>query len=300
MPEVRRRRTTTTPAEETTTTRRRDRAAAEPEGDDTEPLADEVDTTTRKRRTTRAAEPEPEAEPEAEAEPEEAAPEEAEEKPASRRTTAKGSKGSKGKLPPGVHTGRAGVEAVRKARGDGAMRMQLGSEPELVAFLEDEPFATFSQHWVSSGGGVGNRPYTCPEDDCPLCDLSDRPNQTVWYNVLHLSADTKPKNMILPLGVKAAKALDNAATSKKTGVPDILKDFFAVSKSGKDQQTQTNFRPVKVDDIVEDWEEILDRFDINDLDEIIEASLDHLFDISLVQVTPPKQLREIAAYLAED
>jgi hypothetical protein len=297
MTEVRRRRNTpkskTAEEEEETTEeaatetappqRRRDRAA-EPEeaaaAEEKEPT--EVDTTTR--RSTRAPEPE---------EPEEAEPE----KPASRR---KAAGTTKGKLPPGVHTGRAGVEAVRKARGDGAMRMKIGTEPDLVAFLESEPFATFSQHWVSQGGQSGNRPYTCPEEDCPLCDLGDRPNQQVWYNVLHLSAENGPKNMILPLGVKADKALVNAATSKKTGVPDILKDYFAVSKSGKDQQTQTNFRPVKLEDILEDWEEILDRFDIDKLDDILDESLEKMFDVSLVQVTPAKQLREVAAYLAED
>ncbi len=300
MPEVRRRRTTkptedTAPAEDeasvteidattrTTRTRRRDRAdepeAAEPEatGEDDK----DWDTETADVPASSAPEPEPEPEP---------AP--------SRRN--KPAAATKPKLPPGVHTGRAGVEAVRKARGDGSMRMQLGSEPELVAFLEDEPFATFSQHWVSQGGGGGNRPYTCPEDDCPICEMGDRPNQQVYYNVLHLSADNGPKNMILPLGVRAARALDDAATSKKTGKPDILKDFFAVSKSGSKQQTQTNFRPIKEEDIVEDWIEILDNFKIEDLDDIIEESLTHLFDVSVVQVTPPKQLREVAAYLAED
>lgn len=180
------------------------------------------------------------------------------------------------------------------------MRLQLGTEPELVAFLEDESFVSFAQHWVSQGGQSGNRPYTCPEEDCPLCGLGDRPNVQHYYNILHLSADNGPKNMILALGVKADKALEDAATSKKSGEVDILKDFFAVSKSGKNQQTQTNFRPIKLEDILEDWEEILDRFNIDELDDIIDEATGHLFDPSVVQVTPPKQLREVATYLAED
>ncbi len=230
------------------------------------------------------------------AEPEED--EDEEEEPPRRARRA--SKSAKPKLPPGVKTGRAGVEQLRKERGDGAMRMTLTSEPELVKFLEPEPFVTFAQHWVSQGGSGGNRPYTCPVDDCPLCELGDRANQVVMYNVLHLSAADEPKNMVLPLGVKADQALMDAATTKRSGTPDIEKDFFTVSRSGKNQQSQTNFRPIKERDIEEDWEELLDVFDIEDLPDLIEEAKENLFDTSIVQVSTTKQLREVAAYLAED
>jgi hypothetical protein len=217
-----------------------------------------------------------------------------------RRSSSRATK-AKSKLPPGVYAGDAGVERLRKERGDGSNRLTLTNDPELIKFLQPEPVATFGQHWVSQGGGGGNRPYTCPVEDCPLCELGDRANQVVIYNVLHLSADDAPKNMVLALGVKATGALKDAATLKKGGTPNIERDFFTASKSGQNQQTQTNFRSLKLRDIEEDWDELFDDFDPEDLPDIIADAKENVFTIEqVVQVSTAKQLREVAAYLAED
>lgn len=202
-------------------------------------------------------------------------------------------------LPPGVFVGTKGAEAILNASSSGPARLTLKPEPELIKFLQDEPFANYRQHWASVGG-QGNRPYTCSGRDaeCPLCGIGDNASATFAYNILHLSGGGEPEVKVLQLGIKAYKSLVDLST--KGGEASPSKDYWAINRSGKNQQSQTNFRPVKERDLEEDWEEILDFFSLDDLDDIIANAENHLYDVSIVSVSTKKELRDISRIMAED
>jgi hypothetical protein len=225
---------------------------------------------------------------------------EEEEPPRRRKASTKrtGTK-SKTKLPPGVRTGWKGAEETRKAAGGGADRVALGNEPILLKFLEDAPLVSFRQHWVPQGANQPDRPYTCVGTDCPICELGDKTSACIVYNVLVLSEEDEPSNKILQVGVRASKALEDAAKDQKGNIR-IDKDFFAASRSGKGQQAQTNFRPVKQRDLEDDWPEVLEDFDLDELAGVIEEARENCFDPSIVQTSTRKQLDEVAQYLADD
>lgn len=207
----------------------------------------------------------------------------------------------RGKLPPGIRAGMAGVTATAKAGGFGADRLVVDETPKLFKILEEEPYASYSQHWVPNQTGTGNRPYTCyGEDDCPLCDAGNRPSPTVETNVLWLRPDGPPVVKTLQIGIKAWNDLISKATDKNTDEVKLQRNYFAVRRTGKNQQSQTSFQPVKLRDIEEDWEELLDHFDIADLPELVKEAKKKRRTIDQVQFTPMKELREVAKYLAED
>jgi len=214
------------------------------------------------------------------------------------RRTGKGGR----ELPPGVATGWAGAEAIAKAGGGNAPRLALSATHELIKFLEPEPFMSFRQHWAPSGPGQPERPYPCPVPiaPCPFCDLGINGTSTFGFNILHLSDPVGPSVKILQIGIKAEKALLEACADKATGAPRLERDFFAVNRSGKGQQSQTNFRPVKLRDLEEDWPEVLEQFDVEELPEIIEDAKKQCFDTSIIPVYSTKQLREVARYLVEE
>jgi hypothetical protein len=205
------------------------------------------------------------------------------------------------KLPPGLRVGDAGAEETMRASGGGSgiQRIALGSEPCLIKFLEPENFANYRQHWVPSGAGQPDRPYVCIGFECPLCDIGDRTSATFMYNVLDMSSSDGPTLKILQIATKANQALREASMDRVTGKPRRDRDFWAVSRSGKGQTSQTNFRPVKLRDLEDDWEEVLDHFDIADLDDIVGKAQDRCFDASIVTVTPKKGLDEVVKFLAE-
>jgi hypothetical protein len=130
--------------------------------------------------------------------------------------------------------------------------------------------------------------------------MGDRPGKTYMYNVLHLSGEDEPQVKVLQIAVTAYKAFVAAATPRGKETPVYDRDYWAISRSGKDQQSQTNFNKVKERDLEEDWEEILEYIDLDALPDIIEESKEDMFDEDIVQVTPRKALREIAKYMADD
>jgi hypothetical protein len=160
-------------------------------------------------------------------------------------------------------------------------------------FPEDDPFATYHQHWIDSPpNGIKKKSWTCLEDDCPLCKMGDRPRLLSLFNVIHLSTGGDPINKVMELGVKAAGQLLNFAEDRKTG--PLSKMYYAISKSGKGQQTAYNFRPVKDRDLEEDWE--MEPLSDDELDEAME----HLYDKKIVQRPSRAQLKELAVGLSAD
>jgi hypothetical protein len=262
---------------------KRRRPAPEPEEDDDEP-----EPAPKRRRR-----PEPEEEPEEDDPEDEPAPK--------RRVKGKAAGAKKGGLPQGVRTGWGGAEETLKAGGQSANRIELKGEPELVKFLEEAPFISCRQHWVSTEAGQGNRPYLCPgKSSCPLCDLGDFASPMYGFNVLHLSNGDFPAVKTLQIGSKAYQALKETATNKTTGKIEVQKGYFAVSKTGKGQKAQTNFIPVKERDLDDDWSEIFEYFEADDLAAIIEESLEDAYGPDIIKPTPMRQLEEIARYLSDD
>ena len=194
----------------------------------------------------------------------------------------------------------AGVEATAKAGGGGEGRITLDKTPILVKILEPEPLMSFRQHWLSQGKGAGDRGYLCiGKPECPVCKLGDRTALSVVINVLNLSVQGEPKNEYLQIGKRAWDSLSEQATDAK-GVLRLEKDFWSVNKTGKSTSSQTNFRPVKLRDIKDDWPEVLEDVDLEELPEIIEEAKENLFGTDIVQVHTKAQLREVSKYLSDD
>lgn len=203
-------------------------------------------------------------------------------------------------LPPGVRVGDEGVAKTMASRGSGADRVRLDKEPILIKFLEPENFVNFSQHWVPSGPGQPDRPYICFGLECPICDVGDRPTTTILYNVLEVSDADGPRHKILQIGTRANQALTEVAEDRKTGKPNRMRDYYAVSRSGVKQQSQTNFRPVKGRDLEDDWSEIFTTFGPDDLDDIIAEETEKCLNADYITGNTKKQLQEVAKYLTED
>jgi hypothetical protein len=252
-----------------------------------------------KKAARRRPEPEPEEdEYEDEDEEEEEEPPRRAKKAAAKKTTVRRKPKSAEGLPLGVRAGNEGAEATTRS-GGGATRLKLEEAPQLIKVLENKVLLSFRQHWVPQGGGQPDRPYVCIGDDCPLCEMGDQSSGSFVFNVLDLSDPTGPTNKILQVGVKAYKSWKSAATGRDEKI-HYDKDFWAVNRSGKGQQSQTNFRPLKLRDLEEDWEELADLFDFDELDDIIADAKEDMYDTSIIPGNTRAQLREVAKYFAEE
>jgi hypothetical protein len=206
------------------------------------------------------------------------------------------------KLPPGIRTGVAGVEATAAAGGGGEGRIKLTKTPILVKIIEKEPLMSFRQHWLSQGKGQGDRGYVCiGKPECPACKYGDRAALSVIINVLNFSVEGEPQNMYLQIGKRAWDSLSEQATDAK-GVLRLEKGLWSFNKTGTGTSSQTNVKPVKERDVEEDWPEVVDE-DVDfeaELPELVKEAKKNLFGTDIVQTHTKKQLAEVSKYMADD
>lgn len=172
----------------------------------------------------------------------------------------------------------------------------------VVKFLEDENYAGYKRHWIKradENGRPTNRPYTCMRSftgdngkprDCPLCEIGDRPQAVSSFNIAVLTEDGTISLKSWDMGVKVFNLAMNYANNAKVG--PLSRGFFFVTRTGKDQQTQYNMIPIKATALQEDY-------DVPVPSEDALKAID-VYTPDVVQVTPMKELREIAEELSDE
>jgi hypothetical protein len=177
-------------------------------------------------------------------------------------------------------------EAARAREADApyAQRLKYAQTPILIKFLEDEPYATFNQHWVDR---QGQRSFVCLGDDCPLCEAGSRPTLQVCFNVIELANDGEPRLRSFQFGPRIYDQVANFHNDPRQG--PINKHYWAISKSGEKSTAATNFQMVRERDLAEEWS-------VEPLtDEVLSEFRNMAYTSDIVQIPSRSQLLEIAA-----
>lgn len=168
---------------------------------------------------------------------------------------------------PSMPKGFGGAAELRKQTGnsDFPTEMRITEDRQIIMFLDPEPFVVYNQHWFNNR--KGKKSFVCPQtvgDECPLCDLlDDNPRTFGAFNVIIIPPeDPDPKKEIVTgepvlqvitaaprlLGVIESEAA--VLEEKNLSLPDA---YFAISKSGQQQQTSYKLNPIKERDLEEDF-----------------------------------------------
>jgi hypothetical protein len=150
-----------------------------------------------------------------------------------------------------VRGGWGSVDAVKNADSPFAQRLKVTDDPQIIKFLNDEPYASWRQHWVER---QGQKSFVCiadfDEKGCPLCDAGSRPSIRIAFNVALLIPGEEPVLKSYEVGPRVIDQLKNFHTDPRTG--PLSKNYWAVSKTGKGATTATAHQPVKERDL-EEW-----------------------------------------------
>ena len=146
---------------------------------------------------------------------------------------------------------KGGWGEYKRKRAEGSNfpnNLQLGPDPQLVVFLDDEPWVTFNQHWIER---EGKKSFVClaPESDCPLCALGDGVRTINVFNVLLIEEGQEPAVFILQAGVKLSDIL-----VKKSERAPLTKGYFSIARTGKGGNTNFDVQSVKERDLEEDFD----------------------------------------------
>lgn len=132
-----------------------------------------------------------------------------------------------------------------------AKDFKISETPQLVKFIgsENGPIK-YKQHFLEQKT-EGQRSYTCLEGVCPLClILKDVPEKKFLFSVAVLTKDDIVLTKLIA-SPKFFQALLSAEHNPTSG--PLLKNYWALSRFGKMQQTTYTVTPVKGRDLMEDW-----------------------------------------------
>lgn len=149
-----------------------------------------------------------------------------------------------------IKRGWGAAQKVQEATSAFAQRFKVLEEPQIIKFLEDEPYASFRTHWVD--GRAGQKSFVCladHQDGCPLCDAGNRPSTKFAFNIALLGDEGDLSVKSFEVGVRLIDQLKNFHTDPRQG--PLSKNYWAVSKTGKGSQTQTILQMVRERDLAE-------------------------------------------------
>lgn len=160
---------------------------------------------------------------------------------------------------------------------------RFSEDAQLVKFLDSEPIAVYSQHWIER---PGKKSWVClGSADCPLCGTGDKPARKVSFSVANLSAPDGAVVEVLTVSAKTMQILNRYHQDRQTGPLDRL--YYSMSKTGSGPKTVFNIHPVKARDLEEDW-----GLDPAETESII-SGFEPLTS-KVISFTPKDKLEEIA------
>lgn len=123
-------------------------------------------------------------------------------------------------------------------------------EFQVIKFLDQTgPFSVYRQHFLQQKA-IGKKSYVCLGSNCPLCRLPNKPEDKRAFTIANLSAPGGIERQILTASTRLYKQLHQAEFSP---AGPLTKNYWAVSRSGKMQQTVYHLTPIKARDLQEDW-----------------------------------------------
>ena len=194
-----------------------------------------------------------------------------------------------------LRRGWSAAQQVLDQTSDFAKSLRLSENVQLIKFLEDSPYASYSRHWVELGFGKERktRAYTCLQSlgkDCPLCEEGDRPQAVSSFNVALLGDDGGLALRSWDVGPRLLSTIKTYNLDKAVG--PITRGFYAVSRRGQGRNNTTyTVLPVKEKYLAEDY----------DVDPPSERALEALglYDESVVEITSFSELQRVAEAITE-
>ena len=199
------------------------------------------------------------------------------------------------KARPQIKGGVTEAQRVMDSTSSFAQAFKPEEKSSIIKFLEPVPYAAFRRHWVDhqTKEGKQTRAYTCLltfGDECPMCEVGDRPQAVAAYNIAIISEDGTPIRKSWDVGARAFNVLKSYSNDPK--IAPLTRGFFLVSKTGKKGGSQINISPIRASALEEDYDTAIPD----------QAELDKLerYAPDIVEIPTIKKMREVAAEVAEE
>lgn len=202
------------------------------------------------------------------------------------------------KVKPSAHI-RRGFSAARQvadSTSSFAQAFKLTEQIQVIKFLEDEPYASYTRHWIerSSPTGRSLRSFNCYKNfghpNCPLCEVGDKAQAVTAFNIALIGDDGVPLLKSFDCGPKLLGIVENYARDPK--VAPLTKGYFLASRSGKKGTVNYQLVPIKAHSLSDDYD-----IDAPSAEEMAKLGL---YDADIITMPKLKDLESVAAEIADD
>ena len=197
--------------------------------------------------------------------------------------------------PSGHRPGRSGWEGVKHNK----EKRQTGDEFKvkedvdyLIKFLQPKPMenGAFLEHFIKALANNSERAsFVCLEDDCPLCDIGDKPGDRALFNIAVLDDKGNATVMYWKATSSVLDMIEDYAESERNSPIDRDDLYFQVSKKkGKNKFFAYKMDVIRARDLEDDGIEPLSEDELEDL-------LADAFEVEdVLKVSSRRELRDIA------
>lgn len=192
--------------------------------------------------------------------------------------------------PSTVSSGWGAVKKYKAATSGYPDQFKATDEEKLVAFIEDEPFTAYLEHWVNEMPKGQKKSFVCLGDGCPLCAIGHKPRSIAVFNIVDFTDPQNPELKVWQAGPGPLGKIEQRADNSRTS--PINKDglYFAVSSvQGSNGYYQYTVDPVRADALAEDF-----GIDPDFAADAIDRLSEKVYDKSIVRVDSRETLQEIA------
>jgi hypothetical protein len=103
-------------------------------------------------------------------------------------------------------------------------------DEELIHFLEDEPFASWNEHWIQEITD-GKKSFVCLGDDCPLCDSGIKVTYRDAWNIVTFDPKGNPSVKYWVASPDPADRIAEKHANPRTTPLNRVDLYFVVTKS---------------------------------------------------------------------
>lgn len=165
-----------------------------------------------------------------------------------------------------VQDGWGAANKLKKEGGNFANEFQITKEAQLVAFLDDAPYAVYKQHWIDGGlRSTKKKSFICMGKGCPLCSIGEAAQKKWAFNV----AAFEDGDFVVYSLIAGSRLFDNIADEHEGDDGPLNEGFWTLSKSGVKQSTTYKLKKVegrKLETAADmDEAEVLELFDTADI-----------------------------------
>lgn len=166
----------------------------------------------------------------------------------------------------------------------------------LIMFLNNKPFATYSEHWIDEMPKGKKKSYICigKANGCPLCKaLGEKPSARAMFNVVEFIEDGEGgREGVLKVWTCGSGIVQQIEEHlEENDGPGLEENYFVISKtkSGRNGPTTYNVVHIKERDLGDKpWE--MDPLEQDEIDEFHEKE----YDKGYLKVPSKKSLQDVA------